>query len=35
MKSDKDVNLNPKYIDTLHVWGEFQVNVPHIDTALH
>ena len=29
MKSDTEINLYPQYIDTLHVWGEFQVYVPH------
>ena len=29
MKSDMEINLDPQNIDTLHVWGRFQVYVPH------
>ena len=26
---DMEINLDPQNIDTLHVWGRFQVYVPH------
>ena len=29
MKSDMEINLDPQNIDSLHVWGRFQVYVPH------